>query len=218
MVTEAQCPRGAICVTGQTNAVSLDEALCEHKWATTERQRQRANEPVFQAAPPSVPPSPPSVSPAGNCSQALLALLHSAGNRRGYRRCATQPESSTNSIACMSLWLCNETKVPVRRAGKHVSGKKRNFRIGHQKKTCGNAMERSFPWSIGLGHMADTSSKGSSDESTRDANDQPADASERAFIAGHLPRPPSSLLSISIQFPFSPKDALSGEPASFLRS
>jgi hypothetical protein len=64
---------------------------------------------------------PPSVSPAGNCSQALLALLHSAGNRRDYRRCAMQPESSTNSIACMSLWLCNDTKVSIRRLQKRFA-------------------------------------------------------------------------------------------------
>lgn len=45
-------------------------------------------------------------------------------------------------------------------------------------------MERRFSSSIGLGHMADTSSKGSSDESTRASHDQPADASKRPFVQG----------------------------------
>lgn len=95
------------------------------------------------------------------------------------------------------------------------------FTLAIKKKTCGNPMERTFSSSIGLGHMADTSGKGSSDKKYQSSHDQPADVPKRPFVQGIFrdrTPPPSSLLPIPIQFPFSPKDALNGEPASFSSS
>lgn len=79
-------------------------------------------------------------------------------------------------------------------------------------------MERRYSSSIGLGHMADTSSKGSSDESTRAAMISQPMLPRGPSCRASSETEPASLEFCSqsqhIQFPFSPKDALSGEPTS----
>jgi hypothetical protein len=101
--------------------------MCEHEYGRAitfnygERASQGANEPIFQAAPPSVPLSTPLCIARWKLLPGPSGPSAQRWNRRDYRRCAMQPESSTNSIACMSLWLCNDTKVSIRRLQKRFA-------------------------------------------------------------------------------------------------
>lgn len=78
---------------------------------------REANEPIFQAAPPCVPPSTPLYRPLETAPRPFCTALETAGATDAVRRSLSRQQTQLH--AC--LWLCNKTKVPVRRADEHVS-------------------------------------------------------------------------------------------------